>query len=94
MNKKWYSDSANNSNSFHVGSISEFTKAWLLWVLVAALSLALSAERRDYSLVVVCELLTVVASLAMMHGLQGMQASVVAIHGLQEHRLSSCGIRA
>ena len=62
--------------------------------MVAALSLALSAERRDYCLVVVCELLTVVASLAMMHGLQGMQASVVAIHGLQEHRLSSCGIRA
>ena len=32
---------------------------------------------------VVCGLLIVVASLAMKHGLQGMQASVVAIHGLQ-----------
>ena len=65
---------------------------WLLWVLVAARSLALGAETRDYSLVVVCGLLTVVASLAIKHGLQGMQTSVVAIHGLQEHRLSSCGI--
>lgn len=65
---------------------------WLLWVLVAACSLALGAETRVCSLVVVCGLLTVVASLAIKHGLQGMQASVVAIHGLQEHRLSSCGI--
>ena len=61
---------------------------------------SLVAESRDCSLVVVCGLLTAVASLVAEHRLQSAQASVVAAHGLSscgsralEHRLSSCGHR-
>ena len=43
---------------------------------------SLVAAIRGYSLVVVCELLTVVASLAVGHRLWGAQVSVVAAHGL------------
>ena len=51
-----------------------------------------------YSLLVVCELLVVVASLVVEHRLWGIQASVVAARGLgscglqaPECRLNSCG---
>ena len=54
-----------------------------------------------YSLVGVCELLTVVASDVAEHGLQGMWALEVAACGLRScgswalgHRLSSCGTQA
>ena len=55
-------------------------------------------EIGDDSLVVVCGLLIVVASLVRQHGLQGTQASVAVAHGLSscislalEHRLGSWG---
>ena len=57
-----------------------FSSLWLHWVFVAAGWL---------SLVAVVWLLTVVASLAVDHGLYGSQASVVVVH-----RLNSCGPRA
>ena len=47
------------------------------------------AASRGYSLVVVGGLLSVVASLIMEQGLQGVQTSEVAAHGF-----SSCGSRA
>ena len=64
--------------------------------LVAAWRLSLVAEHGGYSLVSLCRLLIVVASL-MKHRLLGMQASVVAAHGLvvAAHGLSfpvACGI--
>ena len=50
-----------------------------------------------FSLAVACGLLTAVASLAAVHGVQGVRVSGVAAHGLSsfgswalEHRLSSC----
>ena len=45
--------------------------------------LSLVAASRGYSLVVVCQLLVVVASLVAEHGLQAYKASVVAAPGLQ-----------
>ena len=50
---------------------------------------SLVAESGGYSLVAVCRLLIVMASLVGEHGLQGMRASAVAAH-----RLSSCGTQA
>ena len=47
---------------------------WLSWVFVAACGLSLAAVSGDYSLVVVCRLLTVVASLVVDHGLQALWA--------------------
>ena len=65
---------------------------WLLWVFIAV---------RGFSLVAVCGLLIATASLVVEHGLQGVQASVVAAPGLSrcgfqavECRLSSCGTYA
>ena len=46
-----------------------FTYLWLCWVFVAALRLSPVVTSGDYSLVVVCGLLVVVASLVAEHGL-------------------------
>ena len=62
---------------------------WLLCVFIAVCGLSLVAESWGYSLVAVCGLFTGVTSLAVEHGLQGTQASVVAVHGLS---CSACGI--
>ena len=53
---------------------------WLYWVLVAV---------RVFSLVTVCVLLTVAASLVAEHGLQGSRASVAVAH-----QLCSCSMQA
>ena len=55
---------------------------WLYWVFLATCRSSLVAAIRGYSLVVVCGLLTVVASLAGGHRLWGAQVSVAAAHGL------------
>ena len=62
--------------------INLFVYFWLHWVFIAAQWLSLVASSGGYSLVVLCRLLTVVASLVAKHRLQGMQASVVVAHGL------------
>ena len=51
---------------------------WLCWVFVAACGLSLMAASRDHSLVVMCGLLIVVASLVAEHRLPRAKASVVA----------------
>ena len=62
---------------------------------------SLAVGGRGYSLVVVCEPRTALASFAVERGLSGAWTSVVAAHGLSscgsqvlEHGLSSCGVRA
>ena len=62
---------------------------WLCWVSVAAHRLSLVSESRSYSLVAMCQLLNVVASLVVEHGLQGSWASAAAARWL-----SSCGLQA
>ena len=62
--------------------INQFVYFWLHWVFIAAQWLSLVASSGGYSLVVLCRLLTVVASLVAKHRLQGMQASVVVAHGI------------
>ena len=49
------------------------------------------AESGGYSLVAVLRFLIVVASLVAERRLESFQASVVAVPGLLEHRLNSCG---
>ena len=70
---------------------------WLCWVFNAACGLSLCSVCLGYSWLQ-CRLLIVVASLVAETGLEGIQASVVAAHGLsscvswaREHRLSSYG---
>ena len=58
----------------------------MCWVFVVVPELSLVASSGDCSLVAVCRLLIVVASLVAERGLQGAWASVVAVH-----RLNSCG---
>ena len=55
---------------------------WLCWVFVAAYGLCLIAASTGHSVVVVCGLLIVVASLVAEHRLQSTKASVVAAHRL------------
>ena len=69
----------------------------LCWVFIAALRLFLVAESGGYSLVVVCRLLTAVASPVKEQGLWGLWASAVAAHELSScsswalgHKLNSC----
>ena len=62
---------------------------WLHSAFIALCGLSLIAVSRAYSFVAVPGLLTVVASLVD-HRLQGLQASVVATHGLSCH--VACGI--
>ena len=74
----------------------------LCWVFVAACGLSLVGVSRGCSLVAVCRLLTVVASLVSENGLYGAQAPVAAVPRLDctgsvvwMHRLScsmACGI--
>ena len=66
----------------------------LLWVFTAVCRLPLVEESMGCSLVAVSRLLTVVASLAAEHGLQGMQALVVVASGsrAQVQQLWACGL--
>ena len=66
-----------------------FLTYWLCWVSVAAHGFSLVLASGDYSLVVVCSLLTAVASLVAKHRLWSM-GSVVAAPGLSCS--AACGI--
>ena len=68
-------------NVFLINNV--FIYFWLHWVFVAALELSLVVASGGYSLVAVCELLIVVASLVAVLGLY--------VHGLQ---YSSCRSQA
>ena len=59
-----------------------FIYCWLHWVSFAVPGLPLIAASRGSSLVVVCRLLIVVASLIVEHELLGMRASAAAACGL------------
>ena len=59
---------------------------WLCWVSIATDGLSLVTVSVGYSLIPVCGLLRMVASLAVELRFEGAQASVVVAHGL-----SSCG---
>ena len=52
------------------------------WVFIATCGLSLVVASGDYSLVAVRRLLIAVAYLVAEHRLQGVQASVVVVHGL------------
>ena len=76
---------------------SSVLKFYMFVYFFAALGLcyypgfSLAVKSRGYTLVVVLGLLVVVASLVVEHRLQGSQASVVGISGLQ---LDTCGLQA
>ena len=55
---------------------------WLHWLFLAAVGLSLVVESRGFSLVVVCRLLTAVASLVVEHWLEGASPSAVVAHWL------------
>ena len=63
-----------------------FIYLWLRWVFIVVHGLSLVAASEGYSPAAVCRLLLAVASLAMVHSLQGIQAS-----GGAARDLSSCG---
>ena len=66
---------------------------WLCWVFVAAHSLCLVVASRGYSPVVVCGLLTALASFAMEHGLRSMGSGALSgcSYWALGRGLSSCG---
>ena len=59
-------------------------------VFIAVHGLSVVSGSRGYSLVAMCRLLTVAASLVAEHELQGMRASGVVVHGLSYPM--ACGI--
>ena len=62
--------------------VSIYFYFWLHWVFGAVHGLSPVMASRGYSVAAVHGLLIVVASLVVEHGLQGTQASVVVAHGL------------
>ena len=59
-----------------------FIYLWLHWVFFAACGLSLAAVSRGLLFIVVLGLLTVVASLVVEHGLQGVQSPAFVAQGV------------